>query len=268
MSQYRGLENKRILVVEDVEMNQYLARHIMESWGCVVEIAENGARAIEKVNQQDFDLVLMDIQMPVMDGLQATAIIREMQDSHKSSVPVVALTANVGKSDYDTYAKIGMNDCLPKPFQEAALFKTVYKNIRKEKNNRMKVNAFEEDVLTGPAETSSGKLYDLSMVEAISGGDRAFINKMLHLFIQTVPATLNEMQAAVGSGEWVTLSKLAHKLKSTIDSMGIKELKQDVRTVEANAKSEHDISELPSLVTRINDVMQDVMKQVKRDHSL
>jgi CheY-like chemotaxis protein len=269
MSQYRGLENKRILVVEDVEMNQYLARHIMESWGCVVEIAENGARAIEKVNQQDFDLVLMDIQMPVMDGLQATTIIREMEDSHKSSVPVVALTANVGKSDYDTYARIGMNDCLPKPFQEAALFKAVYKNIRKEKNNRMKVNAFEEDVVTdGPDETFSAKLYDLSMVEAISGGDRSFINKMLHLFIQTVPVTLNEMHVAAGAGEWVTLSKLAHKLKSTIDSMGIKELNQDVRNVEANAKSGQEVEELPALVTRITEVMQDVIKQVKRDHSL
>ena len=93
MSQFTGLENKRILVVEDVELNQFLARHIMESWGCVVKIAENGALAVEHIDNDDFDLVLMDIQMPVMDGIQATRQIREMKDDYKASIPIVALTA-------------------------------------------------------------------------------------------------------------------------------------------------------------------------------
>lgn len=265
MSKYRGLENKKILVVEDVEMNQYLARHIMESWGCEVMIAENGALAVEKVREHDFDLVLMDIQMPVMDGLQATAVIRGMEDSNKSSVPVVALTANVGRSDYKAYHEVGMNDCLPKPFEEAALFKTVCKNIRKEKNTSMKVVVADE-----PAEVllAKSELYDLSMVDAISGGDKSFINKMLQLFLGTVPPTLNEMRVACDAADWLALSKLAHKLKSTIDSMGIASLKQDIRLVEHNGKSGQGVEELPSLVRRITEVMHEVMRQVKKDHSL
>lgn len=265
MSQYRGLERKKILVVEDVEMNQYLARHIMESWGCIVEIAENGEKAIEKISQQDFDLVLMDIQMPVMDGLQATQIIRTMEDDYKSSVPVVALTANVGRGDYKAYVDIGMNDCLPKPFEEATLFQTVYKNIRKEKNNSMNTAA---EVSTSEAVPGKTRLYNLDMVEAISGGDKSFINKMIQLFLETVPVTLKEMRAATGAQQWLALSKLAHRLKSTIDSMGITSLKQDVRTIEKNGKSGQLLEELPLLVNKVEEVMAQVIQQVKEDHSL
>ena len=103
LRKYEGLENKKILVVEDVELNQALARHIMESWGCVVEIAENGSLAVEKVSSNEYDLVLMDIQMPVMDGMEATRRIRGMNDEHKAKVPIVALTANAMKSECDIY---------------------------------------------------------------------------------------------------------------------------------------------------------------------
>lgn len=118
------------MVVEDVELNQYLARHIMESWGCEVEIVENGQLAVDRIQESDYDLVLMDIQMPVMDGMEATKMIRSMQDELKSTVPIVALTANAQKKDCDAYLQLGMNDCLAKPFEEPALYKTVTKNIK------------------------------------------------------------------------------------------------------------------------------------------
>src|SRR5690349_21699444 len=164
MRKYVGLEDKKILVVEDVELNQQLAKHIMESWGCVVEIAENGSLAVEKVKNTDYDLVLMDIQMPVMDGMEATRQIRKIGDTIKAAIPIVALTANAMKAECDAYLELGMNDCMAKPFEEPMLFKTVSKNIKKDpgmiKNN--------EEVVA-PQAAATGKLYDLSMVEAISG---------------------------------------------------------------------------------------------------
>ena len=173
MRKYVGLENKKILIVEDVELNQHLARHIMESWGCVVEVAENGSLAVEKVKSNEYDLVLMDIQMPVMDGMEATRQIRGMNDEHKAAVPIVALTANAMKSECDTYLKIGMNDCMAKPFEEPMLFKTVSKNIKKAivMNNSSTVELKPVQAIP--------KLYDLSMVEAISGGDKSFIQRLL-----------------------------------------------------------------------------------------
>jgi CheY-like chemotaxis protein len=265
MTKYKGLENKHILVVEDVELNQFLAKHIMESWGCIVEIVENGALAVEKINERDFDIVLMDIQMPVMDGLQATKMIREINNHYKSSIPIVALTANVGKGEYDNYLNAGMNDCLAKPFEEGALFNTVLKNIRKDKVITIAEIKAEEITTENSA---NAKLYDLTMIETISGGDQSFVIKMLQLFLETVPATLNDISAASAASEWLPLSKFAHKLKSTIDSMGITELKQDIRFIENNGKMGEKPDELRAVVEKVINVMNDVMKQVKKDHSL
>ncbi len=261
MRKYVGLEDKKILVVEDVELNQHLARHIMESWGCVVEIAENGSLAVEKVKKFDYDLVLMDIQMPVMDGMEATRQIRKMGDTHKAAVPIVALTANAMKSECDAYLELGMNDCLAKPFEEPMLFKTVSKNI---KQNLVMINSNDE-VIAPQVAAGGGKLFDLSMVEAISGGDRSFIQRMLQLFLDTVPATLNDLKKTCDAADWAMLSKHAHKLKSTIDSMNIDSLKKDIRSIESSAKTNGDPAELQRLTNRVLSVMNDVMKQVKAE---
>ena len=91
---------------------------IMESWGLQVDIAANGNEALNKVRNKFYDLVLMDIQMPEMDGVQATVAIRSLADNSKAQTPVVALTANVLKHDKERYIASGMNDILAKPFTE------------------------------------------------------------------------------------------------------------------------------------------------------
>jgi len=265
MNQYAGLENKKILVVEDVELNQFLARHIMESWGCEVEIAENGALALERIQNDDFDLVLMDIQMPVMDGIQATRQIREMSDQYKSSIPIVALTANAMRSDFEVYLNAGMNDCLPKPFQEPALFKAVSKNVRKTRPAPAPAPPAPEPEVSTSVPPS---LYDLTLVEAISGGDKAFIAKMLRLFLDTVPASLHDLRSLSAKQQWADLGKAAHKLKSTIDSMGIGELKPVIREIESTGKTGTGTDAAPALVEQVVAVMERVMEQVKKDHSL
>lgn len=260
MRKYVGLENKRILVVEDVELNQHLAKHIMESWGCVVEIAENGSLAVEKVKNSDYDLVLMDIQMPVMDGMEATRQIRKISDTKKATIPIVALTANAMKAECDTYLELGMDDCMAKPFEEPMLFKTVSKNIMK--GNPMIDSNIDAARVHNAADE---KLYDLSMVEAISGGDKSFVQRMLQLFLDTVPATINDLKASCDAGDWAMLSKHAHKLKSTIDSMNINSLKQDIRTIETSAKSNGDPVELKRLTSKVLSVINEVMTQVKKE---
>jgi len=110
-------------------------------------------------------------------------------------------------------------------------------------------------------------LYDLSMVDDISGGDKSFTRRMLQLFLDTVPATLADIKSASDKSEWLALSKHAHKLKSTIDSLNINSLKQDIRSIESFAKSGGDANELKRLTARLLTVMNDVMHQVKVDLS-
>ncbi len=94
---YSLIGEKRILIAEDVELNQFIARQILESWGMEVAVAANGRIAVEMVQEQHFDLILMDIQMPEMDGIEATEIIRKLPDTSLANIPIIALTANAFK---------------------------------------------------------------------------------------------------------------------------------------------------------------------------
>jgi CheY-like chemotaxis protein len=109
------IANAKVLLVEDNELNRLLAYTILTQYGALVTSAENGAIAIECLRKQKFDIVLMDVQMPVMDGITATRIIREEM---KNDVPVIALTANAIKGKKEEYMQAGMNDYIAKPYNE------------------------------------------------------------------------------------------------------------------------------------------------------
>jgi hypothetical protein len=252
-------------VVEDVELNQYLAKHIMESWGFEVEIAVNGREALEKLENSQYDLILMDIQMPEMDGMEATRRIRDLQNSRIAQIPIVALTANTLKGDSERYKAVGMNDCVPKPIEESRLFEIVSKNLSTVADPQNSVSA---QIAQTAAPTENDKLYDLSMVIEISGGDKEFVRKMVQLFLDTMPACLSELYAQTQQQNWEQVGKLAHKLKSTIDSMGIVSLKKDIRIVENNGRKLENIKAIAPLVTRIVTVMEECMDRVKKDFNL
>jgi CheY-like chemotaxis protein len=264
---YQSLGKKKILVAEDVELNQYLARHIMESWGFEVEIANNGKEALDMVTRNEYDLVLMDIQMPEMDGMEATQNIRLLSDPHKASIPIVALTANALRGDSDKYLSVGMNDYLSKPFDESKLFLIISKNLNG-KSRPEAANGVQQKEEMSFIAAPDQKLYDLSMVEAISGGDAQFVKKMIQLFLDTMPQALTDLEAELKLQKWETVGKLAHKMKSTIDSMGIASLKQDIRTIEHGGKHQTGLELVPELVARVRTVMEACMEQVKKDYGL
>jgi HPt (histidine-containing phosphotransfer) domain-containing protein len=103
------------------------------------------------------------------------------------------------------------------------------------------------------------------MVQSVSGGDESFIKKMVALFIETVPQNLEELSKATTAENWDQVAKTAHKLKSTVDSMGIKSIKQEIRTVEANAKQKTQIEEIPALVEKIGAVIHDCIGQLQAE---
>jgi PAS domain S-box-containing protein len=270
---YKSLGIKRVLVAEDVELNQYLAKHILESWDFEVVIAENGREALDLVILESFDCILMDVQMPEMDGIEATQHIRRLADPVKASIPIIALTANALKGDSEKYLAAGMTDYLAKPFDEERLFRVISRSLAthavpvgiaadapaQSRSTTIPLNN-QSDMLSANA-----KLYDLSMVESVSGGDPAFIKKMVALFIETVPQNVQDLSRATEAGNWEQVGKTAHKLKSTVDSMGIKSIKQDIRTVEANARQKQALEEIPSLVGNIESVIRHCIEQLQVD---
>jgi HPt (histidine-containing phosphotransfer) domain-containing protein len=163
------------------------------------------------------------------------------------------LTANALKGDSEKYIAAGMTDYLAKPFDEARLFRVISRNLpgNNNHNNNMAVE--------------NSRLYDLSMVQSVSGGDEGFIKKMVALFIETVPQNIQELKNALQEENWELVGKTAHKLKSTIDSMGIKSIRQEIRTVEANARQKEGLDEVPSLVTTIDSVIKECIGQLKAE---
>jgi PAS domain S-box-containing protein len=265
---YQALSKCKILVAEDVEINQFLARHIIESWGAEVHIVDNGQKALDKITNEDYDIILMDIQMPEMDGIEATRNIRKLKNNHRSYVPIVALTANALKGDSEIYMEAGMNDYLSKPFTEDQLYTVIKRNINGD--TFVKENPFIHETQTTIMEplTNAQRLYDLTMVNTIAGGDQSFIQKMISLFIETVPAGVEDLKAATAAADWDKVGKVAHKLKSTIDSMGISDLKEVIRTIETNGKQQQHTNELPPLVDKVGTVVAECISQLKEDFSL
>ena len=114
-----------MLVAEDTPANQKLVLHFLGKRGHSIEIAENGRQALERLGQQDFDVVLMDVQMPEMDGFQATAAIRKLDDAKKARLPIIAMTAHALKGDRERCLAAGMDGYLSKPIKKEDLIETV-----------------------------------------------------------------------------------------------------------------------------------------------
>jgi CheY-like chemotaxis protein/HPt (histidine-containing phosphotransfer) domain-containing protein len=252
----KKLSGKSILVAEDVEMNQHLLRHILESCGARVVIAHNGNEAVELVKNQSFNCVIMDVQMPEMDGIQATLQIRKLEDPLLSSIPIIALTANCQEEDLLKYEEAGMDDYLAKPIVESQLIDAILKN-----------SIVEEEEPSVNGEPDQNKLYDLNMIRSVSGGDEAFIKKMILLFIETVPQNVKELVDATSNKNWEQVAKMAHKLKSTIDSMGIRSLHDQIRKIEQQAKKVEQTDQMPAMVHHVASMVSLCIQQLRSEVS-
>ena len=242
----KRLHKKRILVAEDMEMNQFLTRRMLESGGLQVAVASNGYEALCLLEEQFFDCILMDIQMPEMDGIEA----------------IIAFTANVLHEDIRRYKDAGMNDFLAKPFDELALMDVILRNdgsaVFSTETNKGNFDVKKKENTSG-----TSKLYDLTMIQSVSGGDEEFIKKMISLFIETVPPSMQELIKSVEEKNWEQTGKLAHKLKSTIDSIGIKSIRDEIRKVESLAKEKSHLDQIPPLASHIDKVIHHCVEQLR-----
>jgi CheY-like chemotaxis protein len=202
----------RVLVVEDNPVNQKVARRILERFGCQVEIAENGAQAIERCEAAEFDLVLMDMQMPVMDGLTATTLIRQ-RELGKRRTPIVALTANAMNGEYDRCMAVGMDGFLTKPLNVERL-RGVLSGFGLRDGSLSTVQAREvlEQAASVP-HPERGAPIDLVKLEEITEGDSEFMAELLETFFASAAESLEQMMQLLGTDDRVQLGRVAHRLK-------------------------------------------------------
>lgn len=208
--------NFSVLLAEDNRNNQILAKKVLTDFGLTVDVAGNGREAVDMLLAKPYDIVLMDIQMPVMDGLQAVKVIRELE-SHKASVPIIALTAHALKEEREKYLASGMNAHINKPFNPMVLYHTILGLLSNE------LMDFEE---------KAGEPVDLTMLREIVDNDPELLREMLGIFCQDVPQYVEVMRKARADEDWVTVAQVAHTLKSSVSFTGRKDLVEMADTLQ------------------------------------
>ena len=213
-----ALNGARILLVEDNTFNQQIVLEMLEEAGCVVSLAQNGLEALDLLATSQFDCVLMDLQMPVMDGLQATRLIR--MDPHLQGLRVLAMTGSATSEDRALCTAAGMDDFIPKPIQPAQLCQTVARWLPRDTD----VGPAVADPLPAPAPTAIASNHpgaiDLAVLDELLSGDAAKVSKFAFKFVQSTRAGLEEMDSALALGNVQRMRELGHRIKSAARTVG------------------------------------------------
>ena len=253
------LAGKKILVVDDNEMNRLLATTILTNYSAETVEAGNGQESVDYLLNNTVDLVLMDIQMPVMNGFDAAKFIRK---NISKDLPMIALTANAIKGDNEKCIEAGLNTYLAKPFKEDDLMKMIAGML---KTNGSVNTQKKTEVVT---EEPEPVYYDISEIKIISRGNEDFINKMLKMFVEQIPVFVNDMLEKQAEGEFITVGEIAHRIKPTIDNMGIASSKTIIREIEKMGKANEDNGNMEALIKKVEADIAKAVEAIKKDFEL
>jgi CheY-like chemotaxis protein/HPt (histidine-containing phosphotransfer) domain-containing protein len=199
-----------ILLAEDNAINQRLAVRLLEGWGHTVEVVANGHEALAALERQAFDVVLMDVQMPEMDGLEATARIRQKEQAGGGHVPVIAMTAHAMKGDRERCLEAGMDGYASKPLRGQELFQAMEAHVPRGAPARS----------AAPAENPQEQILDREKALAGVGGDAGLLAELARLFRAECPRWLADVRDAVARQDGKQLRRTAHALKGTFITLG------------------------------------------------
>ncbi len=266
-NQVRGMH---VLLVEDNLTNQEIVQAVLEDAGLQVALASNGKEALSLIKAQGFDVVLMDIQMPEMDGYDTTRAIRELALPIRT-VPIIAMTAHAMKGDEEKCLAAGMNAYVPKPITQDRLFRTLWRWTRGKVGRGTKLETppsprlpavpRAEDVNPIPASLPGldmGAAMDSLML------DFAVFRKILMKFLETQEGTLPQIRAALAAKDPEALGRLAHSLKGGAGHIGAKDLEAAARDLETACRmGEGDVLADSILVTRLEEALRQVMASIR-----
>ena len=241
-----SLENNlgklKILLCEDNVLNQKLAKSVIHNFGFELDIANNGEEGISFLSKNKYDLVLMDLQMPVLDGIQTAQYIRNEMNL---TIPIVAMTAHSLIGEQERCYKAGMNAYVPKPFKQALLLKAI------------------KTVLSKDIESEQKRNINLSFLDEMACGDPDFRNEMITLFIEKIPNQIIQIEEAFNSNDNDTARILAHNMKSSLDIFMLEDLSNCVSIIEKDAALGKFTSETADNILFLNCGVSQAVKALK-----
>ncbi len=238
-------KNIKVLIVEDILLNQLLMKTLLDDFGFERDIADNGLIAIEKLESKSYDIILMDLQMPEMNGFEATEYIRNTMNS---KIPIIALTADVTTTDLARCTEVGMNDYIAKPVNERILYSKIIGLVKK--RSKMKDQEIEYQLTREKL-----KYVDLSYLNRRTKSNPQLMMEMISLYLDQTPALINEMKKNFTEKNWDGLSAAVHKIIPSFSIMGISnDYETLARKIYESTKAQQAMDDIENMLRTLEDV--------------
>ena len=254
----------RVLVAEDNDLNQLVARKTLEAWNVHVTVAANGRLAVEAAATGHFDAVLMDVQMPEMDGYEASRQLRARFPDARQ-FPIIGLTASALPEDRVLALEAGMNDTLAKPFDPALLFARLAQHTGRPTTP---TEMLETPAPLPPASSAAPVSPDWTLLEELAGDNETFIHQIISTFLTQAPLLQQELAAALSRPDTDALARTAHKLKGQVAYFGAHGLHSTLEALEHQARQPAPIPVLATSLRQIEDQLQDLYVPLRARKSL
>ena len=250
--------NIKVLVVEDIALNQLLMKTILDDFGFERDIAANGLIAIEKLRHNFYDIILMDLQMPEMNGFEATEYIRKTMNM---DIPIIALTADVTTVDLEKCKAVGMNDYLAKPLDEKLLYSKIVALIKQRNiQNKNKIN-----ISTIPGNLKT-KFTNLNYIKQLTKSDESLMAEMIALYLEQTPELIRVMNHSLATRNWQTLYDAVHKMIPSFIIMGIStEFENMAKTVQEFASTQKSETGISELIKQLDNICTQACLELKLD---
>jgi PAS domain S-box-containing protein len=248
------VQNINVLVVEDIALNQLLMRTLLDDFGFGCDIASNGQIAIDKMSKSHYDIILMDLQMPVMNGFEATKYIR---NTLKSSIPIIALTADVTTADLSKCNAVGMNDYIAKPVNERLLYSKIVKILDK-KNKETNEEAVQR--------INQVRCTDLNYLMQRTKSNPALMSEMILLYLNQTPPLVSTMKQSYIDKDWSMLYATVHKLIPSFSIVGIhQDFEIIAKKIQEFANQQLDEVTVLKMVTQLETICLQACKELEEE---
>jgi two-component system CheB/CheR fusion protein len=254
------IKNIKVLVVEDIALNQLLMKTLLDDFGFERDIASNGKIALEMLQSKSYDIILMDLQMPEMNGFEATEYIRKKLHSQ---IPIIALTADVTTVDLEKCRAVGMNDYIAKPVDERILYSKIVSLVKKITSAKdpeiEEIEFFQSDEL---------KYTDLSYLQQRTKSNAKLMMEMISIYLEQTPKLVTAMKHSLLHNDWDSLGAAAHKMIPSFSIMGINsDFEKMAHIIQESASSKQNTEEIPDMVTQLDTICLQIYKELKEEYS-
>jgi|GEM_PF-765093 CheY-like chemotaxis protein len=255
-------EKTLILIAEDDELNQMVIKQHLLKMGLTLHFVRTGFNVLEKLKTQQYDLIIMDNQMPGLDGEQTIKAIRADQQAVYSEIPIIGISANSSKQVRNACIEAGANDFVPKPYEPLELKEKMVPLVVAYRSKLFKHHGHitKQEYLP-----TMENYFDLTYLEETSEGDKEFSSTMISFFVENTPAVLENLKNKVKLEDWEAVRQIAHKLKPQVIYMGIHIIKDDVEKMEDYANHKINLEKIPVLGSRVEKYCFLAIEQLKEE---